>query len=87
MGFGESAKLLDDRTFFKLLGEARKRLQEKLIEAKIPEKSLNVVRICIDHITILLQQSRYSLDQLFRYRCTFNFLISFSSPLKSFLTF
>ena len=58
LGKGESVKLLDDPPFFKMLHETRKRLQAKLIEAEIPEKSLNVVRICLDHITILLQQSR-----------------------------
>ena len=58
LGSGESVQLLNDRPFFKMMQEAKKRLQAKLIEAEIPEKSQNVVRICIDHITILLQQSR-----------------------------
>jgi hypothetical protein len=52
-GFGESIKMLDDKPFFRLLTEARKRLQAILVESKIPEKSLNVVRNCVDQVSML----------------------------------
>jgi hypothetical protein len=42
----------------RFLAEVRVRLQAKLSDASIPEKSLNVARICIDNVTILLQKSR-----------------------------
>ena len=57
-GAGESMKMVDDKAFFKLMLELRKRLQAKLVDKTIPEKSLNVIRICLDQITRLLQKSR-----------------------------
>ena len=62
--FGASMKMVHDPAFSKLMDSSRETLQMKMTSGQIEGKHMQVARICIDNITILMQQSNCDRDEV-----------------------
>eukprot|EP00094_Tigriopus_californicus_P013094 TCALIF_12663-PA protein Name:"Protein of unknown function" AED:0.36 eAED:0.36 QI:0/0.66/0.42/1/1/1/7/0/908 len=56
-GYGSSASMINDKSFFTLINSAREKLESKMAKNAINQQQLKVSSICIDNIRALTEQS------------------------------